>query len=192
MAVIPGILASSKTGHLVTSNFFLISQATATSQTSISFTSIPQTYSHLQIRYTIDSNRSSYTDDNFGLQINGYSSNDQYMWHAIETNAGYVNAVAGSSGYNTDRIVFSPIPGTRSFSNLFCSSGIIDIHDYTSTTKYKTVKQISGIETNSSNGESVWIGSGFMNVNTNAITSLTLISGYGDVLLGTISLYGVK
>jgi hypothetical protein len=188
-----GVVDSGKSGHLVTSSFESIATVTTGGTSTITFSSIPQTYKHLQIRYTARSNRYSYyIDDTFALQVNGYNSTDQYMWHTIDGNGAYssVNATHGYTGSNTDRISLVPIPAQRLGDNNIYSAGIVDVFDYSSSTKNKTIKQISGADGNSANLSTIELGSGFCVVNTNAITSISFF-GIASTI-GTFALYGIQ
>ena len=187
-----GVVASGISGHLVTGAFESIATVTTGGSNPITFSSIPQTYKSLQIRYTARSNRSTYySDDGFALQVNGISGNDQYQWHNIQGYAGYssVNTNRGYSGSNTNKIQLQELPATLLSSNIY-STGIVDIVDYSSSTKYKTIKQISGGDSNSSNEGSIVLGSGFAFVNTNAITSISFLATAS--IIGTFALYGIK
>jgi len=192
MAPILGIYASQMSGHLIPpSSFESIATVTTTGSNPLTFSSIPQTYKSLQIRYTARSSRSGYySDDNFGLQVNGYSGNDQYMWHQIIGYGSSVGTGRGYSGSNTDRISLQEIPALRLSDNNIYSTGIVDVVDYSSSTKYKTIKQISGGDSNSATEGSITVGSGFVVVNTNAITSISFVGTTS--IIGTFALYGIK
>ena len=188
-----GVVASGISGHLVTGAFESIATVTTTGSNPITFSSIPQTYKSLQIRYTARSSRSGYySDDTFALQVNGYSGNDQYMWHYIIGYAGYssIGTGRGYSGSNTDRISLQELPAARLSDNNIYSTGIVDVVDYSSSTKNKTIKQISGGDSNSANEGSITLGSGFFVVNTNAITSISFLGNAS--IIGTFALYGIK
>jgi hypothetical protein len=67
----------------------------------------------------------------------------------------------------------------------------VDLEDYASTTKYKTLRAFNGADVNGSGNarltSSLWL-------NTNAITSITLNTEDGQNWLTstTVSLYGIK
>ena len=71
-------------------------------------------------------------------------------------------------------------------------AAIIDIHNYVSTTQYKTVRNVSGSDANNSFGE-IFLSSGLW-LSTAAIDSITLKStGTGNWTTTTqIALYGIK
>jgi hypothetical protein len=71
--------------------------------------------------------------------------------------------------------------------------GIIDIHDYASTTKNKTIRTFSGVDANTATtSDRVYLSSGLFN-STASISSLELItSGTAFATNTTFALYGIK
>ena len=76
-------------------------------------------------------------------------------------------------------------------SNIF-GAFIIDIHDYSSTSKYKTVRGFGGLDANNSSVDleinlisGVWM-------NTAAISSITLSANDPFTTTTTFALYGIK
>jgi hypothetical protein len=68
---------------------------------------------------------------------------------------------------------------------------IYDIHDYASSTNYKTIRQFGGVDQNTSGGYAR-LASGLW-LNTNAITSITLKPASGSLGAGTtFALYGIN
>jgi hypothetical protein len=171
-------------GSLVTplGDFESISTVTVTSgaPTTVTFSSIPSTYKHLQIRSIAAKGG---TNDWFYMTING-DTGTNYSWHLLYgqgTSAGSNNAagqpaVLTSLGYNS----------TTTF-----GASIIDILDYTNTGKYKTIKSFVGIDNNGS-GE-VYLNSGNWR-STSAISSITFTASSGTGFSnGTqYALYGLK
>jgi len=166
-------------------NFYSIATATVDSggASSITFTSIPQTYTHLQIRATTNGTGTS------GLYLICSINTDtgtNYNWHYLNSNGASVSAGNSSSFAG---FVINDMGGGSSNSNNF-GSGIADILDYTNTNKYKTIKTLSGIDNN---------GSGYLDFdsnlwrNTAAITSITIVYGSNNYAqFSQIALYGVK
>jgi hypothetical protein len=69
-------------------------------------------------------------------------------------------------------------------------SGILDIHDYTSTTKNKTFRSITGRDNNGSGQITLYSG---LWLSTSAITSISLnTSGSNFTTASTFALYGIK
>lgn len=158
-----------------------------------SFTSIPSTYKHLQLRViALDTYApgTSY-DITMGLNFNSDSSASNYFYHYLTGNGSSASAfgiASGSYGYlgvsYADAIAgYGAIGGVA----------IIDIIDYQSTTKNKTVRYFSGVDYNGSVNGNVVLGSGAWANSTTAISSIGVAFFGNGTASGTkISLYGIK
>jgi len=152
---------------------------------SVTFSNIPSTYTHLHIRYLARATRNAGASQP-AIRFNGDTGNN-YVAHYVSSNG---SVSAGIDGPSTNQIWGPPITGATGNANTF-GTAIVDILDYANTNKYKTVRQIGGVEAN---------GSGFANFNsglwisTSAITSVTIREGYGNnfVQYSTFVLYGIK
>ena len=102
---------------------------------NIEFTSIPQTYKHLQVRI-LNAQGSVYTGTK--MEFNGDTGSNYYV-HAITGNGSSAAAANGASTYG---MYYS---GTTSG----YAANIIDILDYTNTNKYKVSRSLQGFDTNS-------------------------------------------
>jgi len=193
MSPIPGIVASQISGHLASPTSYESIQTVtvgSTAQASISFTSIPNTYKHLQIRTLIRTNRSD-SNDSAAITINS-DTGANYATHRLSG----TGAAAGSFGYASQ----TPSGGTSwialatggtATSNVFAAS-VIDILDYSNTNKNKTVRSLSGNEDNSGTDNSrFWYMSNLW-MNTSAITSITLTATGSFVQYSSFALYGIK
>jgi hypothetical protein len=185
-------ISSVKTGavgtSLLTGNAYFVppsfeSIATAIgngSSGTITFSSIPSTYKHLQIRLQVLASGGG----GQSIRFNSDTGNN-YARHSIGGNGASVFASATTS---TNMIFVGDDSGSTNLSTM-----IVDIYDYASTAKNKTVRSRFGRDINGSGG-SLYLYSGVW-LNTGAITSLSLgqanFSGTFDT--GTIaSLYGIK
>lgn len=149
-----------------------------TTTSTVVFSSIPSTYKHLQIRchgYQAGSGA------NFQLVLN---SNAGIRSHELVGNGSNATAGtdtgSGSGQYiNSNAVAGYPI----------CM--IVDILDYTSTTKYKTTRTLGGFSSNaSSTTDRVWLISSLFDT-TAAISSLTINTG--NLTTGAhFALYGIK
>lgn len=154
---------------------------------TVSFSSIPSGFKHLQIRYLA---RASY---NFGavqlrIRLNG-SSSTIYDSHALLGDGstasayGYIN----QSGIIVDR----PIPGNNQLASTF-ATGVIDILDYGSTTKNKTIRTFAGYDLNGSGQVGAFSG---LSRSTSAVTSIEIdtTETTNTFVNGSVfSLYGIK
>lgn len=149
----------------------------------IMFTDIPQGYKHLQIRGILSNDAANYAM----WRINGdYGTN--YAAHVISGDGATASATALSGTLD-----FFPMgrPNYLGRYTTIYSGFIMDILDYTNTNKYKTIRNLTGWDSNgggSVNFESaVWM-------NTNPITSIQVQpTGANNWLANSrISLYGIK
>jgi hypothetical protein len=149
---------------------------------SVSFTSIPSTYKHLQLRYMARVTSATTLND-INIRFNGDSGNN-YAWHFLRADG---TTPSVSSGTTTNSIQANDVlTGASSTSGNF-GVGIIDIHDYASTTINKTARLFLGNDQNGSGYVS--ISSGFRN-NTAAINRIDITQTFAN---GSIfSLYGIK
>jgi len=164
------------------SSYESIASFTPTSGSSITFNSIPSTYTHLQLRcLTMQTLGNGYS---LGITFNGDTS-AVYTTHTLYGNG---SSATASGGANTTE--YTPIgfgPGLVSSNP---NVGIIDIHDYASTTKFKTARSFFGADNNSTNG-SVELTSGLYR-STSAITSITITFVSTGPTGSSYALYGIK
>jgi hypothetical protein len=150
-------------------------------QATVSFTSIPGTYKHLQVRISGNSSGA----DNASFVFNSDTGNN-YTRHRLVGNGSAAQAAGG--GGLPAWYVFSS-GGFPSTSNCFGAS-IVDILDYANTNKYKTGRAINGQDNNSTGA--VEFTSGLW-LNTAAITRIDITAFAGSWTQYTqISLYGIK
>lgn len=183
-----GVTASSKL--VASGSFESIATATGTgSSGTITFSSIPQTYKHLQIRYMgrLDAAYDFFTDAN--IYFNGVRGTS-YTYHVLRGTGSAAEAAQATSQANS--FILKSVSGASIASNIM-GVAIVDIHDYASTTKNTTIRAFSGGDSNSaSNSAGVGIGSGLF-INTDAITSVSLQTDGGNWTTQSVfSLYGIK
>lgn len=171
-----------------------VSIATVTgngSSTSLTFSSIPQTYTSLQIRGLSRNVSGGSGNANLNIRFNS-DSGSNYTRHYLRGNGSTVDSY-GDTGSTWAIVQDGDLNWTAS-SN-FKAVSIIDIHDYTSTTRNKTVRSFAGENVNDtgSSGTAVALSS-VLWINTAAITSITITSSGGSAFDSTsvFSLYGIK
>lgn len=180
MAPILGIISSSITANLVTNDFYSIATVDVTSATgSITFSSIPSTYTHLQIRASYLNSLNLYS---VKIQFNG-DTGSNYNEFQLSGNGSSASASASTS---TGGLIGIGAINT----SLYSGALVCDILDYNSTNKLKTVRSISGADGN---------GSGQVKLNgplwrsTSAITSITVYNdGSNFNQYSKFALYGIK
>jgi hypothetical protein len=189
MSPILGIWASQISGHLWEPAGAYDALATVTvpsgGVSSVTFAGIPSGYKHLQVRATIKSNSVGVLYMNYSFNgVGGTSYSSHYM---------YGNGSSGGAntgnGQSASSMYLDEFPQS-SATNIF-GSCVLDILDYSSTSKYKTTRYIGGADKNGSGG--VAISSGLF-MSTNAITSIefTPQSSAGIAQYSQFALYGVK
>lgn len=164
---------------------FLIDSVTvgAGGASSITFSSIPSTYQHLQLRCTARSSR----NQNSGYGVVSYNSDTgtNYSYHALAGDGATASADAYSTVSFQTLIYF---PGSLRGSSIF-GVGVLDILDYQNTNKYKTLRVLDGYDSNGAGLIALQSGSWR---NTNAVTSITITeyNGFNFEQYSKFSLYG--
>jgi hypothetical protein len=150
---------------------------------NVTFSSIPATYTHLQIRGIIRQSTTGF--DQALLQFNS-DTGTNYARHNINAEGGTAAAEAGTS---VNKISIAAIPGSSQTASVFGAT-VVDILDYKNTNKYTTTRALAGTDSNGSGY--VWFASGLWQ-NTAAITTITITPGAGNFVEYTqFALYGIK
>lgn len=156
---------------------------------SVTFSSIPSTYKHLQIRYLTRSSGANVDDGYTSIQFNGDTSSSNYYFGHLLYGTGS-SAIAAALG--TNAIIFTGGgAGNNASANIF-GAGVIDILDYASGNKYSTVRSLGGVDTNGAGR--IYLASGSW-YNTTAINSIKFgVQAFGANLLqySHIALYGIR
>lgn len=151
--------------------------------TSITFSGIPAGYMHLQIRALARNTGGTYNDIRIGF--NG-DTGTSYSWHRLIADGATVSA--GSSGSTTLSTV-GIYTGSSQTAGIF-GVNIMDILDYASTTKNKTIRSIVGADGNGSGYAILYDGAWY---NTAAINTINFTPLSGSFAENTqFELYGVK
>ena len=186
MTPIIGITASSITASTL-GNFESIATVTANTTSTVTFSNIPTTYTHLQLR-TIGRGTQSGNFTNMTLRVGNGSidSGSNYTYHRL---FGDGSAVTADGAANQTEGLLG-ITGSSAGSNTFFAN-IIDILDYSNGNKFKTFRSLSGFDNNGSG--SVFFQS-FLWRSTSAINTLEVTLGGGQTLNTNshFALYGIK
>ena len=147
-------------------------------QATITFSSIPATFAHLQIRATLKQSIGSAAYARFNSD-----SGSNYVRQRFLGNG---SSASGVADQNQDKVLINTSQGYSEF-GIF----IMDIWDYANTNKYKTEKHLFGIDLNGSG--QVGIESNLWK-STSAITSIEFISPNGGnyAQYSKFSLYGMR
>ena len=149
---------------------------------NVTFSSIPSTYKHLQIRGIVRELTGGF--DQAFMQFNS-DTGTNYATHNLNGNGSSAGAGATTT---TSSMSVAAIPGVNQSANVFGGT-VIDILDYANTNKYKTVRSLSGTDNNGSGY--VWFASGLWQ-NTNAVSTITISTSSNFVQYTQFALYGVK
>jgi hypothetical protein len=176
-----GIFASANQSAAATS-FESIATVTvgAGGASSIDFTSIPSTYTHLQIR---------------GIDCGGTGSGYGYASIRLNSDTALNYSRHLLWGTGTAASAFGAINQSRaqiirsSLTSSYFSASVTDILDYTNTNKYKTIRVLSGVDLNG-DGSATFGSSVYMS--TSAISSITLLPNNQFQQYTTFALYGIK
>lgn len=181
-----GVLAS---GGGAAGSFESIATVTATGgEASLIFSSIPQGYASLHIRGLAKDAVNATGTDYVDIRLNSDSATN-YAYHSLQ-GSGTAASASGSASQSTIRCYYAETRGGATLTNMF-GVMMVDVHDYASTSRNKTVRSFSGADTNGGGG--VALNSGVW-LSTSAVTSLTLLSGGSSVWAAgsTFALYGIK
>lgn len=150
---------------------------------TITFSSIPSTYQHLQLRVFGQISNVATTSATMRMKIN--SSTTANRAHQLYGNGSSVAAYSGTTG----EVGWLPYSGNT---NIF-GVAIIDILDYANTNKAKTIRTLTGFDKNGTGGEMVFASVLF--TGTTAISGITLetpATGEPFTQYSHFALYGIK
>jgi hypothetical protein len=138
---------------------------------SITFSSIPSTFTHLQLRFFVKDNSTSGNVNNYCRFIFNGDGGTNYTNHSIFNN--YQTTTVTSLGFANENGMYQgdyPTSQSGVVANAF-GVFIIDILDYANTNKYKTTKFLIGSDQNGQG--SVRLGSSLWQ-STSAVNSITI------------------
>jgi hypothetical protein len=150
---------------------------------SVTFAGIPNNYKHLQIRCLTKSSLAG-PSSAIGVQFNSVTTG--YFNHGIYGDGASAAAYATTSSNNAGSLFIAGSSTTNMF-----GAGIIDVLDYASSDKNKTIRILSGADFNGS-GQVRFASGSF--ASTSPITSFTLLDVNGGTLsqFSQFALYGVR
>ena len=169
----------------VTNSYESIATTTvSTPVSSVTFSSIPSTYKHLQIRAITRGSASA--TDGWNANFNSDTGSNYYILHVLYGNGSSAGAYAGGT---FTEVQLGDIVGSSTTANSF-SASVTDILDYQDTNKNKTVRTIYGFDLNGSGTAALASG---LWMNTSAINSINLTVNSGNFAqYSQFALYGIK
>jgi hypothetical protein len=159
----------------------------ASAQSSVVFSNIPQTYSHLQLRMCAGSN-STAANDQVILRFNSDASSSNYTTHYIQGNGSAASAYGFGTGGFAGAYLDKAITGN---STTTFGVGVIDLLDYKITNKNKTMRSLHGYDANGSGV--ITLESALWTNSSTAISSITLVLNSSSTfrINSNFALYGV-
>ena len=171
----------------VTNSYESIATVTVGSggSSTISFTSIPSTYKHLQIRAIGRS--AAAVDYNVDIKFNS-DTGANYAFHRLfGTGAAVAASGAGSLSYAT---IGTFLPLSTETANSF-GVAVIDVLDYADVNKFKTVRSLNGRDVNGGGTLGLW---SCLWRSTSAVTRIDFAGSSGNnfAQYTQFALYGIK
>ena len=185
MSPILGIIASSRVVAVPNSYESIATVTVGSGGTSeINFTSIPSTYTHLQIRLL---GRTTSASTELRVKFNDDTNTANYYWHESYGTGSSVAVQSQATGGTPLRTMYWS--GLGGGAGIF-GVGVMDILDYKNTNKNKVLRMLSGYDSN---------GNGFVNLDSGlwmsgaAITKITLYPPSTTLTeYSSFALYGIK
>jgi hypothetical protein len=152
--------------------------------TTITFSSIPSSYQHLQLRI-LQRGTGAGTNYTNKLQFNGDTTSANYREHYLYGDGS--SAVSGT--VQQWYIAQGAIPAAGDSSSIF-GTAVVDILDYTNTNKNKVVRGLSGFD---ANGSGEFQFDSLLWMNTGAINQITMeVFTTNFAQHSQVALYGIK
>lgn len=168
------------------SDDFLEEVVLTSSAASVTFSGLDaySDYKHLQVRFTARSDRSGATQDAFYGYFNSDFNTSNYRTHNLFGNGSSVSSLTLA---NIGQ--WAILPGATETTNTF-TGGIVDILDFSDTSKNTTIRSFEGKAGASAPRINLWSN---LWISTNAVTSIWLQPFGGNLIAGSrFSLYGSK
>ena len=162
----------------------IASQTLANSTTGlIEFTNIPQSFTHLQARWTF---RFAAGGTYAGVYLNNDTTNNNYFIHTVYGDG--ASATSNGLTNNQATLISGTSPNSATTANVF-EVAILDILDYSNTNKNKTLRWTWGWDANGSGqagiSSAVWLS-------TAAINRLDFNGASAFVAGSRVDLYGIS
>ena len=156
---------------------------------TLTFSNIPQTYKHLQIRMInrVVGNSGGNTNSNVLIRFNSDTASN-YTRHLLYDQGGI-----GSAGTANNTSIFaSAAPNSTNTSGIF-GAAVVDILDYANTNKFKTTRALGGYDNNGVAGNRLNLESGVWR-DTSAITTILIYPDNTETWAqhSHFALYGIR
>lgn len=162
---------------------------TGSSFSAVTFSNIPQNYTHLQLRVFGRGtfNNGGYNDSTYLIFNTDGASNYGYK-HTLIGNGSSASSANGGVGANLS--LYTTLSDAGSIADVY-GFALVDILDYKSTSKYKTVKAMGGADNNgnANYGAAVLVSSSWLSFQP--ISSITVSTDGSFAGYSHIALYGI-
>ena len=193
-----GIIASQISGHLSTAAYDSIATVTVSSPTTtVTFSSIPSTYKHLEIRTLGRIGSGNYGPGEVYMRFNSDTTYTNYYGHYFQAGGPTPSVGSGPSAANSNArgLQLGMFTGGSASSSLL-GGGVVTIFDYANTNKYKTSRSLAGADFNGAIGGTggyISLDSGFW-MSTSAINRIDIQPYSTESFQSptTFALYGIK
>lgn len=152
------------------------------------FTSIPQTYTHLQLRGFIRTTNATVEDTVYAYNFNNDGNSTGSAYHLLAGTGSGVSA-SGSTGSFSSVLGFAPAANANA--NVY-GAFILDILDYANTNKNKTLRVLCGYDNNGSGTIGLHSNVPLTRPGTNAITTLSILCNGNITADSRLDLYGIS
>jgi hypothetical protein len=160
----------------------------------ITFSSIPSTYKHLQIRSINRTTTATADGDPFNIRING-DTGANYAYHMVQGYVGATTGVTTDAASSATSMLSGYSAGNQNTASMFAPF-VIDLLDYQNTNKFKTIRNLQGFDANGDGSGARYYAIRFFSglwQSTSAITSITITAPNGNWATGSsFALYGIK
>jgi hypothetical protein len=152
---------------------------------TVTFSSIPSTYTHLQLRILGRGSTSFSPGLTTYIKANG-DSGSNYAYHTLYGNGTSATSTATTSSGGL--LLPQSLADSSATANIF-GAVVCDLLDYTNTNKNKVIRMIGGFDTNGAGrisfGSALWLS-------TSAINELAISTDGTLQQYSQIALYGIK
>ena len=159
----------------------------------ITFSSIPSTYKHLQIRSINRTTTATGDGDPFNITLNG-DTGANYAYHMIQGYVGASSGVSADAAASANSMLSGYSAGAINSTYMF-SALVTDLLDYQNTSKYKTIRTLQGFDANNDGPGRYYAIRFFSGLwqSASAVTSITITAPNGNwATNSSFALYGIK
>jgi hypothetical protein len=187
-----GTIASSISGNLTPPATIGVYESIATvtlggGSSNIQFSSIPQTYKHLELRHISRDGDARTGGTAFWVLMNGISSST-YSAHYITSEYSGQPSSGGIGNWGQSPVGFNTWNSNAAY---FAGVAVCNILNYTGTVSNKPISTIAGFDYNGYGVTAQMSGAAYGT--TGAITQLNIYPGIGPFMAGSSwALYGIK